>query len=401
MKTALIFFRNPSKNFDGKYYQDVLDLFVSSGFDISTTDVLSADDDISFNRRLDAYRDTVDNLVVIGADEALFDLKNIVATTMDAPLIENENAKTFLDAISKSHGVDYGIENAMLPIDSTVIPNLNGAYQGFIMDDNEFTLCLLPSDYKQVNVMCLKYLLPYLENKYGVESNRITLKYFGDKAPLINALTGAKEIGKFSYTVDFRNGDCTINLTFTDGEKDGEREIVRYLITELKENVYAEFDTTLGQRLFDLLKLKKLKISIAESFTGGRVSAEIIKNSGASEYVNEGIVSYSNQSKMKRLKVEKADLIRHGAVSSVVAYQMAAGLLREGDCDVAIATTGIAGPKSDNTEKPVGLCYIAVGLKNGVHTYRFNLTGDREEITETAKNLALFLAIKRLKNINQ
>ena len=140
-------------------------------------------------------------------------------------------------------------------------------------------------------------------------------------------------------------------------------------------------------------------MAVAESFTGGRVVSEIIKNPGASAFVDEGIVSYSNESKMERLSVSKADLIKYGAVSSVVAYQMALGLLKEGKCDLAIATTGIAGPKSDDTEKPVGLCYIAVGMRDGVHTYKLNLTGNREEITETAKNTALFLAIKKLKNI--
>ena len=114
--------------------------------------------------------------------------------------------------------------------------------------------------------------------------------------------------------------------------------------------------------------------------------------------VNEGVVSYSNQSKLSRLGVKASDLKTQGAVSSVVAYQMAVGLLKEG-CDIALSTTGIAGPQSDDTDKPVGLCYIAVGMKDGVHTYRYKLSGSREEITETAKNTALFLAIKKLKTI--
>ena len=92
------------------------------------------------------------------------------------------------------------------------------------------------------------------------------------------------------------------------------------------------------------------------------------------------------------------DLKAQGAVSAVVAYQMAVGLLKEG-ADIAVSTTGIAGPKSDDTDKPVGLCYIAVGMKDGVHTYRYKLSGTREEITETAKNTALFLAIKKLKSL--
>ena len=88
-----------------------------------------------------------------------------------------------------------------------------------------------------------------------------------------------------------------------------------------------------------------------------------------------------------------------GAVSDETAYEMATGLIAAGDCDISIATTGLAGPKSDRTELPVGLCYIAVGLKEKVYVYRYRFEGTREEITETAINYALFLAYRQLKNI--
>ena len=173
----------------------------------------------------------------------------------------------------------------------------------------------------------------------------------------------------------------------------------RYIVEKIGGRIYAEFDVSLGERLFDVLKLKNLKLSTAESFTGGRVLGEIIKNSGASAYVDEGIICYSNDSKKERLGVKESDLISFGAVSSKVAYRMAAGLLVKGKCDVAISTTGIAGPNSDNTLKPVGLNYIGIGMKDGIHVFKYELKGTREEITETAKNTALFLAIKKLKNI--
>ena len=296
--------------------------------------------------------------------------------------------------------MDYAEEYASLPLEATVIPNIKGAYQGFILDTNDLTVVVLPEEYTQLKPMCDKYVLPYLENKYGVKNNRLILKYFGDIETLDDALSQAEAMYEgLNCNISQKNGDVSVDLLFGgDCDDKSRQEVVRFLISRLKENIYAEFDTTLGERLFDLLKLKKVKISVAESFTGGRIISEIIRNPGASEFVNEGAVTYSNQSKMKRLGVDKADLEKHGAVSSVVAYQMAAGLLRSG-CDVAISTTGIAGPKSDDTQKPVGLCYIAVGMKDGVHTYRFKLSGNREEITETAKNTALFLAIKKLKSI--
>ena len=78
---------------------------------------------------------------------------------------------------------------------------------------------------------------------------------------------------------------------------------------------------------------------------------------------------------------------------------MAVGLIKDGDCDIAISTTGYAGPKQDDDSEPVGLFYIGIGMKTGVDVYKYHENGNREEITETAKNTALFLAIKKLKNI--
>jgi PncC family amidohydrolase len=101
---------------------------------------------------------------------------------------------------------------------------------------------------------------------------------------------------------------------------------------------------------------------------------------------------------MQRLGVSEYALNSFGAVSDQTAYEMAAGLIAQGNVDVSIATTGIAGPKSDRTEFPVGLAYIAVGTKEKVSVYQFRFNGSREEITEKAINNALFLAYRQLKD---
>ena len=402
MKSALIFFRNLASNFDGEYYQSVIDSFFIGGLRADTVEILSDTDDLGFKRRLLEFKDMFENIVIIGGDMVAFDLKDVIAQTFDTSFVENENARTFLDAVSKEQNVNYPDSYAYLPIEASVIPNINGGYQGFILDSNELTLSVLPLSIKEVKVMCDKYVLPYLENKLGVKKSRLTLKYFGDLAVLETVLKRAENIGEnsFTWTISEKFGDTEVDLLFPyDTEEQVKKEIVRFVVSNLKENIYAEYDVGLGERLFDLLRLRKVKVSFAESFTGGRVVSEIIKNSGASAFVNEGLVPYSNHSKMRRLGVQPKDLEQQGAVSAVVAYQMALGLLREGNCDMAICTTGIAGPKSDDSDKPVGLCYIAIGMKDGVHTYRYKFSGTREQITETAKNTALFLAIKKLKTL--
>ncbi len=401
MRTAILLFRESQTQLDGKYLENIISAFRNGGVDVSDICVLPPDDEVRLSHRIDEFKDTCDNLILLDSDNHPYNIGELIARKMDTVLVENENARSFLDALSKTDGALYPDRYAYLPVEATVIPNLRGAYQGYLVDANEFTLVVLPSDYLAVKTMCDKYVLPYIENKHNIKRKRLTLKYFGDVKALNQAIAQAKgESDDIAINVCTLNGDSTVEILFKNGD-DGARigEFTREVVGKLKENIYAEFDTTLEERLFDLLKLRKVKLSVAESFTGGRIVSAIIKNSGVSEYLNEGVVTYSNESKIKRLGVKKEDLIKHGAVSSVVAYQMAVGLLKTGECDLAIATTGIAGPKSDNSLKPVGLNYIAIGLKDGVHTYRYNLSGDREEITETAKNTALFLAIKKLKEL--
>ncbi len=167
-------------------------------------------------------------------------------------------------------------------------------------------------------------------------------------------------------------------------------EAVRILATELFEFLYATEDETPAERLFETLKLRRLRLSTAESFTGGGVGRAIVQIAGASAVFYEGVNAYNEEAKTERLGVEASLLRNKGAVSDDVAYQMAAGLLKTGHCDVAVSTTGYASPLPDGT--PAGLCYIAVGTRAEVKVYRYRLTGDRENITETAVNLALFLA---------
>ena len=167
----------------------------------------------------------------------------------------------------------------------------------------------------------------------------------------------------------------------------------------LEETLYATDESTLPQLIVELLKEQGKKISVAESFTGGGISAALVGGSGASSVFFEGITAYNEQAKIKRLGVRAETLQRFGAVSKETAAEMAAGLIATGDCDFAISTTGIAGPNSDKTGFPVGLCFLALGDRKEISVYRYQLNGDRETITQTAIRHAMFLAYKKLKNM--
>ncbi len=176
-------------------------------------------------------------------------------------------------------------------------------------------------------------------------------------------------------------------------------DVIRVFAEGLADCLYALDDTLLEQRLVELLKLRGKTLSVAESFTGGGVGRRVVSVSGASEVFFEGLNTYNELSKIKRLGVSEYTLKTFGAVSDQTAYEMAAGLIQSGDCDISIATTGLAGPNTDRSMLPIGLCYIAVGTKECVLVYRYKFDGTREEITEKAINYALFLAYKQLKNM--
>ena len=387
MKTALIAFND----FDLKRARET---FFQSGITLSTAEILSKNDDIGFKRGYELFHDTADVLIV--ADGADFDLKETFAVFSGTTLVENENARR---VIEKNGFTDFS--GALMPPDATVIPNECGAYQGFTVEDRDFTLIILSGVKNEFFRSCEKFVLPYLAEKAG-KGKSLFFKCFGKKADAETVLSGLKTEFSFDYAITESCGDLKVSV-FLGGTADVKSDIeyrtaTREIAFGLKDMTYADSDVSLSETLFTLLKLGGKKISVAESFTGGKVASEIVKNSGASEYFTEGVVAYSNESKVKRLFVSASDIAAHGAVSAKVAFQMAAGLFKSANPDVVVATTGLAGPNGDGTNVPVGRCFIAAGTKRGIHTYKFDFSGDREEITQKGVNAALFYAVKTIKN---
>jgi nicotinamide-nucleotide amidase len=167
----------------------------------------------------------------------------------------------------------------------------------------------------------------------------------------------------------------------------------------------AEVETTLGRDLFstngetlqqvvgELCRSRGLRIAAAESCTGGLVMARLTEVPGSSDYVDRGVVVYSNPSKIELLKVPEELIQNHGAVSAPVAEAMAEGMVRTAGTDLAVGVTGIAGPSGGTPEKPVGLVVIAAAwaragkIETRVRT--FNFVGGREMVRFQASQAAL------------
>lgn len=172
-------------------------------------------------------------------------------------------------------------------------------------------------------------------------------------------------------------------------------KIVKKLYNRISEFIIGEDDDRIENTIYECLNSgeKPLTISTVESCTGGMIASKLIEVPGISKNFIESIVSYSNEAKIKRLKVKKETLEKYGAVSEEVAREMLAGL----KTDIGISTTGIAGPDGGTKNKPVGLVYIGIKVKNEVKVFKRELKGDRNKIRQRAMMHALYNLLKILK----
>ena len=149
-----------------------------------------------------------------------------------------------------------------------------------------------------------------------------------------------------------------------------------------------------------ILLRNALKISTAESCTGGLLSSRLTDVSGSSAYVRANFVTYSNEAKQKILGVSEKTLKKYGAVSEQCAYEMAQGLIKLTGSDIVLCTTGIAGPTGDEN-KPIGLIYIACGYKDNIEVRKFELNPkyNRKNMKFMFTEEALKFVLEKLKDL--
>lgn len=153
---------------------------------------------------------------------------------------------------------------------------------------------------------------------------------------------------------------------------------------------------SLEEHLVKLLAERGMTVTTAESCTGGLIAGTIVNVAGASDVLNEGYVTYSNEAKQRLVGVSAKTLEQFGAVSEQTARDMAAGAAKAANANVALSATGIAGPGGGSAEKPVGLVYIGCFVDGKVQVKECRFAGSRRENRERTVEEALKLAVEML-----
>lgn len=159
----------------------------------------------------------------------------------------------------------------------------------------------------------------------------------------------------------------------------------------------VNLDPTSAHKLVPLLAARELKLSCAESCTGGLLAGALTSVPGCSRVFVGGIVAYANQAKIDLLKVSSQLLADNGAVSKEVAIAMAIGAARAFDCSIALSTTGIAGPGGGSKDKAVGTVWWAMYYREQVAAARLVLQGDRDTVRIEAVARILSAVVDELK----
>lgn len=333
--------------------------------------------------------------------------RDVVADLIDQPLEYQAEIFELIDKRFVSRGLrtpEINRRQAMVPRGAVVLPNKNGTAPGLWIEHQHKLIVLLPGPPRELKPMFETVIQERLLGLVGASRLfRRLLRITGQSEssveekmqPLYARWLAAPT--KITTTILASLGQIELHLTaIAPSTEEGHRALdgaVAEVRSALGRDLFGTNGETMQEIVGELCRARGFRIAAAESCTGGLVMARLTEVPGSSDYVDRGVVVYSNQSKTDLLGVP-ADLItQHGAVSEPVAEAMATGMVGRAGTDFALAITGVAGPGGGTPDKPVGMVVVAAAwnrsesLETRVRTYRF--VGGREMVRFQASQAAL------------
>jgi competence/damage-inducible protein CinA-like protein len=294
---------------------------------------------------------------------------------------------------------ENNVKQALFPETAAIIPNSLGTAPGFRMavtsDGHTAHLIVLPGVPREMKPMMERSVIPWIaENRGGntVYVSRVFQTFGISESALDEAVAGLirAEEGRVAFRASFPQ--ISVRITVEDKPGMAEQrieELGERVRAKISSYVYAEGETTMEEVVGRLFRDRKLKLAVAESCTGGLIGHRITNVPGSSAYFKGDLVTYSNDLKVNLLGVSEQTLSRHGAVSEQCVLEMATGARERTGADVAVATSGIAGPEGGTAERPVGTVCIALVADEIESSRRYRLRGTRDWIKLLTSQIAL------------
>ncbi len=339
--------------------------------------------------------------------------KEAVAGFLGLELIEDAASRRWLDKFFARRGrrmTPNNLKQATLPQGAKALPNPNGTAPGVLLETGGKAAIMLPGPPAELLPMFADHVRPYLIERWGggrtvIVSRVLRLCGIGES----DAETRVKDIltrqGNPTIAPLASGGEVTFRLTAKATTPAEGSVLLDQAEAEMRgrlgQHIYGLDQQTLSDVVGDQMTRASLTIALAESCTGGLIGHQLTQRPGSSDYFRLGVIAYANEAKTAALGVP-AEVIRdHGAVSEETALAMALGVRRVAGTDMALATTGIAGPGGGTPDKPVGLVYGALVWPGGEDVRRWDFIGGRQHIKERAAFAALTMLWDHLKGLRQ
>jgi nicotinamide-nucleotide amidase len=320
--------------------------------------------------------------------------RDAVARVFEAPLAIDERIVARIQERFARRGMQMADNNrrqAMVPRGAEVIENANGTAPGLWLSRGRTSIALLPGPPREMKPMLDAIIRDRLAPARGTAGLfRRTLKITGRPesevdavaSPIYSKWTAAAV--PIDTTILAALGQIELHLTARAPSREAASAALEAAVGELRGvlglSVYGTDDRPLEAVVGDMLRERKLTIAVAESCSGGLLASRLTDVPGSSDYVERGIVCYSNRAKTDLADVPAQLIADHGAVSEAVAHAMAEGIRTRAGTDVGIGVTGIAGPGGGSVEKPVGTVAIAVVTPGSERVRTFQFVGGRDMV---------------------
>ncbi len=382
----------------------------SSGISVREACVV-ADDQSAIREALERARRESDLVIITGGLGPTEDdrTREAVADILDLPLVLNQEWLEKMDQFFTNRGVKMPVNNlkqALVLEGSTLLENHRGTAPGAIVESEGKLIVLLPGPPHELQEMFDQQVQPYLVKKNQTRLTAVkTLKCIGIGESMleekIKAL-GDWELPPISYVS--RGFEVDLQLK---GSGEGEEASIaidkaeQRLRSLLGDHIYGSNGDTLAGLVAALLTERKLTLSLAESCSGGLLSDIITDIPGSSKFYRGGLIPYNAELKTELLGIKRELLEKEGEVSELTARAMADRIKILFKTDFSIGITGIAGPESDPTGKPVGLVYIAIAGPDILESRQLTLGGGRRAVKERTAQVALDMLRKELRKIER
>jgi competence/damage-inducible protein CinA-like protein len=362
---------------------------------------------------ISALLERVDLLILCGGLGPTDDdvTREAVAAALDRPLAEDEAITARLRERFKARGFampmpETNRRQAMVPAGAEVIQNTKGSAPGLWIDDDAKSVVLLPGPPRELKPMLASLVEGRLRERSPGEPMvrrviRIAGRIESDVDQVLQPLyrEWAAAVPPIAATILAQPGAIELHLSTQASSQDvvdrALESAVQRVVDAIGGDVYSTDGRKLEQVVGELLAAKGLHVAAAESCTGGLITSRLTDVPGSSRYLDQSVITYSNEAKTELLGVPTDVLQAHGAVSEPVALAMADGIRVRAAADVGVGVTGIAGPTGGTPDKPVGMVVVAVVTANERRCRTFRFFGDREQVKFQASQSALDM-VRRL-----